>query len=291
MVPSWILILFALILLALSITLLTITRKWRKIKKALKAKNEEMQEVIKNAVDTERKLQKLNDVRSKMYSVIAHDLRNPVNAVLGFSQLLSRSTGKYSEDEVTRFSTIIHKSARNFSGMLENLLEWSKAQNDSMVIKAETFDLHALVLNNFALFELSSYAKNIDLVSQVAKGTILYTDKNILSTILRNLLDNALKFTPQDGQIMVSSYKTNELIQIWVSDNGPGVPPEKINTLFKLRSKGSKASPAEAYSSSGLGLILCKDFLEMLDGEIWVESSQESGSVFKFTLPMSRSEI
>jgi signal transduction histidine kinase len=262
-----------------------IGRHWRKDRRTITRHNKELKEANEKLINSEKKLLRESAIKSKMYSIMAHDLRNPSNAIIGFSQLLANNPEKYSKQEIQKFAGIINRSARNVYVMLDNLLEWSKAQNEYLQIKYEQFDLHALILNIFTLFELASVSKNIELQCIVHKGTAVNTDKNILSTILRNLIDNALKFTPEGGVISISCVIGDGSIEIHVEDNGPGIPEDKLKTLFQLTNKKTDSHEFD-FSTHGLGLILSKDFVEMLGGKIWVESIIGKGSIFKFELPL-----
>jgi signal transduction histidine kinase len=261
-----------------------IGRHWRKDRRTITRHIEKLEEANKKLVSSEKKLLHESAIKSKMYSIMAHDLRNPSNAIIGFSQLLANNPEKYSKQEIQKFAGIINRSARNVYVMLDNLLEWSKAQNEYLQIKHEQFDLHAHILNIFTLFELASISKNIELQCIVHKGIKVNTDKNILSTILRNLIDNALKFTPEGGIISISCVLRTSLIEIHVEDTGPGISEDKIATLFQLTNKKTDSHEFD-FSTHGLGLILCKDFVEMLGGRIWVDSTLGKGSIFKFELP------
>jgi len=231
------------------------------------------------------KLQELNATKDKFFSIIAHDLKNPFNTLLGFSDLLVRNASKYSPDKIEQFAKTMNNSAKNAYQLLENLLEWSRIQTGIIEPKLEKIKPSDLIYEVTLLSEPIAKSKNIILTSENNCDDYIYADKEMTKTILRNLITNALKFTKPNGHVKISTQKMDKNVLFHVSDNGIGIEPEHIEKLFRIESKLSKIGTADE-KGTGLGLILCKEFIEKNNGEIWVESELGKGSDFKFTLPI-----
>jgi signal transduction histidine kinase len=253
------------------------------IKRLIK-KNEQLEKINKELIESEKKFEKLNAAKNKLFSIIAHDIRNPFNALLGLSEILSNNIDNFSYDKIMKYNGIINASAKNIYDQLENLLEWSKAQSGFIVCNPEKFDIRPLTISILTLFELNSAVKRIDTICAIETQTYVYADKNIIASVLRNLIDNAIKFTYEGGKIIVSSRKINNFIEISVSDTGLGIDNENIKQLFKLENNFTRRGTKDE-KGSGLGLLLCKEFVKMSGGKISVSSQPEKGSTFMFTIP------
>ncbi|MFW5658114.1 MAG: ATP-binding protein [bacterium] len=251
----------------------------------LEKKNKELEETNKRLKKSEESLKKSNQTKAKFFSIIAHDLRNPFNVMLGFSEILANEKYQLNEEQVKKYSSIINQTARNVYKLIENLLEWSRTQTDKIKYNPEYFDLNSVVVIIFTLFETAAYNKGIDLVSKVKKNTMVYGDKNLISTVLRNLTDNALKFTGKGGTITLETEQAENWITVFVKDTGKGMTPEQRDKVFDLEASFS-SNGTEDEPGTGLGLILCKEFISMNKGHIDLTSSQEKGTTFYFTIPL-----
>ncbi len=241
-------------------------------------RNEE--EIVKK----NQELRKLNAEKDKFFSIIAHDLKNPFNSILGFSELLKNEAYKQKIEDVVKYAGVINSSAQNTFELLENLLEWSLIQQGRI-----PYDPHTLLLNQIVDAEIESlkhYAsqKNILIGNGITASIIIEADEDMLSTILRNLMANAIKFTPKNGKVQVLAKIEERQVVISVSDTGVGMTGETIGKLFKIETSFTSRG-TENEKGTGLGLILCKEFVEKHNGKIWVESEVGKGSVFSFTIP------
>lgn len=232
----------------------------------------------------QKELQKLNDEKDKLFSIISHDLRGPLGGFMSYTELMIDESMEFSEADLKEMAMELNVSSKNIYNLLDNLLNWAKLQRNQFVIEKNTFKLAKLL--NDELNAIAELAKNksISLKIDIADDILVDTDKNMLLTIIRNLSSNAVKFTPSGGNITIKSYfDTNEII-ICVNDNGIGMSTEIIDNLFTINKKTNRLG-TEGEASTGLGLILCKDFAEKLGGRIWVESEENTGSSFRFSIP------
>jgi PAS domain S-box-containing protein len=232
------------------------------------------------------KLERLNSEKDKFCSIIAHDLKNPFNSILGFSQLLAEKTRDRSiePDESEYFANLILNSSNRVMDLLTNLMEWSRSQTGRMIFNPVEFDLYKLIQNIELLFAESSKQKSISITNEVAPGILIFADTEMISTIFRNLISNAIKFTPSGGSITISAEQKPEEIIVKVSDTGIGIPKSARQTIFSIGGNHSTRG-TQNEEGTGLGLILCREFVEKLGGKIWVESELGKGSEFTFTIP------
>lgn len=230
-------------------------------------------------------LKELNATKDKLFSIIAHDLRSPFNGILGFSELLIKNKEKIEAAKSEEYLEVINSSAKNTLILLDNLLHWAETQTGQIVYKPERIKLAPIVKEVLKTSSSTANIKSITLIYTHSNSIELFTDVNMLKLILRNLISNAIKFTNTNGKIEVITIRNKNNIEITVSDNGVGINEENLNKLFKIDTITTKGTAAE--KGSGLGLTLCKEFVEKQKGEIWVESTLGKGSDFKFTLPLN----
>jgi two-component system sensor histidine kinase/response regulator len=235
---------------------------------------------IKNA-----KLHELNASKDKFFSIISHDLRGPFQALLGYSELIEETIDTASKDEIKSDIRKLQKTVEQLYALIENLLTWSTIQQGVIKYQLEEVELDQLVEPNLELFTPKAEQKQITLKNSITKGLIVHADSNMVNTILRNLISNALKFTPTGGiiEILTQSYHETD-IEITVSDSGIGIKPEDISKLFRIDIPHTNTG-TDGEQGTGLGLNLCKDLVEKNGGNIWVESEVGKGTNFKFTLP------
>lgn len=229
-------------------------------------------------------LQAANAEKDKFFSIIAHDLRGPLGAFMEATKILTDELPNMSGEEIREISGEMNKDASRIYALLENLLQWSRLQRG--VIKFEPADQNLSSLVNNAISPLLSSAekKNVTVELNIPGDIIVNADTHMTETVIRNLVSNAIKFTP-GGKIVVSAVPDEEgLVRISVKDNGIGIPPDMAGSLFSLTSRASRPG-TDGEPSSGLGLVLCREFVEKHGGRIWVESEEGKGTEFMFTLP------
>jgi len=238
--------------------------------------------------DTE--LREANTTKDKLFSIIAHDLRSPFSSILGFSELLLEDREDYDVATYKMYSKQINSSAKNTLVLLDNLLNWAKSQTGQINFKPEKAVLASIIQEIFELSNLSAKNKNIVLNHIPSEEIIVFADPNMIKTVLRNLISNAIKFTNSNGKIDVYALQNDKFIEIAVSDNGVGMNEETRNKLFSIETNETTLGTANE-KGSGLGLLLCKEFVEKHGGKIWIESEEGKGSIFYFTLPYQTETI
>ena len=236
---------------------------------------------------TNEELVKLNAEKDKFFSIIAHDLRSPFSGFLGLTEVMAENTEIFSQAELADFSRSLNESAKHLSQLLENLLEWSQMQKGSINYTPNELSLSTIVTENIDQINQRAIQKGITIQNEIPENQKVLADERMINTILRNLLSNAVKFTRSGGEVTISSKMTNDdSIEISVQDTGIGISDINVAKLFKLDEKVSTIG-TDNESSTGLGLLLCKEFVEKHAGKIWVESELEKGSTFSFSLPLS----
>lgn len=232
-----------------------------------------------------KELQYLNQSKDKFFSIIAHDLKNPFNSLLGFSELLMKNKSEFTEEEIDDLIKRIYNSSKNTYQLLENLLQWSRSQTGRIDFQPTEFDLLVVVNECLALLLNEAHRKSIRIESNIKDEQTVYADFNMVETILRNLITNAIKFSAEGGFIKLESQKVDDkLLAVSITDNGVGIPDGISENIFKIDSHHSTLGTNNE-SGTGLGLILCKEFVEKNGGTITVESKEGEGSKFTFTLP------
>jgi signal transduction histidine kinase/Tfp pilus assembly protein PilF len=256
----------------------------RETNKLLSQKNQELEATLRKLKESELSFKELNATKDKFFSIIGHDLRNPLNALLGFSELISGSSRDFTLEEIRKYNKIINDSARNIHQLIENLLEWSRSQSGNIDFSPKRHNLLPIVNDIQDISSIQLKKKNITIHNYIPDDLIVFADKNLLSTIIRNLINNAIKFTPPNGYISLSAERSNGQVSISVSDTGIGMTRDQLNNLFRLDNHRTKIGTSQE-TGTGLGLILCKEFVEIHKGSIHVESEPDKGSTFKFSLP------
>jgi len=244
--------------------------------------------IILNKKKTEIELKTLNATKDKFFSIISHDLKNPFNTFIGFSGLIIQNIDKISKEKILEFSNLIHDSALQSYEMMQNLFEWVVSQKGALQVKLATIHINALILSNIKLFSSDAVKKGIKINLVNEDDTNIIADIDMLNTIFRNLISNALKFTNKDGEIKISYTKTENATQFEVEDNGLGISDKNQQKIFKIGTNKSTAG-TDNEKGTGLGLILCREFVELQGGKIWVESELGKGSKFKFYIPLNKS--
>lgn len=252
----------------------------REKNKELSALNENLEKKVEERT---RQLEELNKTKDKFFSIIAHDLKNPFNTLLGFTELIKENFDKYDSEQLKYYIDILFDTADHGYSLLKNLLDWSRSQTGSIRMEQEMLQIDKIVNEVIVLLENSASKKQIKINSNIKSSEKVFADYNMLQTVIRNLISNAIKYTNTGGEIAINSEKKDNMLVVSVKDNGVGIKPENLNNLFRI-DKNISTKGTNDETGTGLGLLLCKEFIEKNGGKIWVESELDSGSEFFFTL-------
>ncbi len=241
---------------------------------------------LMNLLEQEKQQLKLaNQEKDKFFSIIAHDLRSPFNFFLGSTQLLQEEYDQMSDESIRQLISGLHLSAQKQFNLLENLLEWARMKQGQIVVKPEEINLNQMLNNVIQSFADSALQKNIDISTSSPPLLLFVADQRMLEAVLRNLLSNAVKFTPEGGRILIDVTSANDhSLRFSVSDNGMGISKDMLPHLFRLDAHTHRPG-TRGESGSGLGLHLCKEFVEKHGGQLHAESTEGVGSTFHFTIP------
>jgi len=272
------------ILFALALVFRKRYQQNQKLNIQLSLKNKEIEDHQKNVESLNAELKEANNTKDKFFSIVAHDLKNPFNSLLVLSELLLDDYETLTDEERKQFIFQIKFSAKNTYSLLQNLLEWASSQSNKTSIVKEKINLGNLTGEAITLLKPIAKNKKILIKSDIPDEMIAYADRNMVSTVILNLLTNAIKFTPQKGFVEIRSYERNNHVEVEVADSGIGISENNQKKLFRLDEK-FQTDGTEKEKGTGLGLVLCKEFIEKNNGEIWVESKEGEGSRFYFSLP------
>jgi signal transduction histidine kinase len=244
-----------------------------------KRKNEEQEIALKT-----QELHKLNAEKDKFFSIIAHDLNSPFNSIMGFSGLLTKQIQNKDYQNIFKYAKIIRQSSEKAMNLLSNLMEWVQSQTGKIVFNPKNIEIEDFINENKLLFEEIASQKLITIKKMFPANTTFFADKEMINTVFRNLISNAIKFTKPNGEIVISAVKKQNEVIFSVSDTGIGIPKKSIEKLFRLDQSFS-TDGTNNEKGTGLGLILCKEFIKIHNGEIWIESEEGKGTCFYFTCP------
>jgi signal transduction histidine kinase len=249
-----------------------------------------MEELIKAKEESqiiESNLNEINATKDKLFSIIGHDLRSPFNTIIGFSELLTENIESYSIKQTKEFLRQIYISSLSSLNLLGNLLSWAKTQTGQIKYYPEKVVLKSIVREVIDITNANANLKEITLNDLISEDVQVYADVNMLRTVLRNLVSNAVKFTNVKGYIEIGAQKTADCVHVSVMDNGIGMSKEDALHIFEMKVENIHLGTANE-RGSGLGLLLCKDFIHLHGGKIWVESELGKGSKFSFSLPVAK---
>jgi len=238
---------------------------------------------IINFLIVNKSLEEMNQTKNKFFSIIAHDLKNPFNSMLGFSKLLKDNFDNYDANKQKEYIGYIYQEIQQSYKLLENLLLWAQSQKGTIAFNPEKINLLLIVNETCRLLSRMSEKKSIKLLNKIEPTIFIDADKDMISTVIRNLISNAIKFTPTGGEILIQAELKQYHTEISVKDNGIGISEEIQSKLFNI-SENTSTNGTENETGTGLGLILCKEFIEKHSGKIWVESEIDKGSTFYFTI-------
>lgn len=271
------------LILAVSLSLIVVillfinVRQKKRDNRLIKNQKEEIAKIAKGLAES-------NATKDKFFSIIAHDLRNPFNLFIGYTELLMTNTLNYEKQKILEIVSILNRSANSTFQLLENLLLWARTQNRTISYSPSKISLAREIKDEMNQLSAFAQKKEIKLQNELPENLEIVADNNMIKTILRNLVSNAVKFTPRGGTIRISVKISNVDYIFSVNDSGMGMKQETIDKLFKI-SENNSTKGTEQENGSGLGLILCKEFVEQHNGKIWAESQPGLGSTFYFSIP------
>ena len=235
----------------------------------------------------EQRTSKLIDIVStngKFLSIVAHDLRSPFSSIIGILELLKLSLKEFNKEEIEEYINIVYNSANNTLSLLDNLLKWAVSQNKEKNFNPVKINLYELLREEVESIRTSARQKQIAISHSIEPGMNVTADIQMVRTILRNLINNAIKYTNINGEIKINACELNKFVEVTVIDNGIGISAENKRKLFKIDAFHSTPGTHNE-KGTGLGLLLCKEFVELHGGSIRIESEAGKGSKFTFTLP------
>jgi signal transduction histidine kinase len=234
-----------------------------------------------------KRLEETNASKDKFFSILAHDLKNPFSTMIGFLEVLRDDYHEFPEEEKIEMIGIAHDSAKLILDLIENLLLWSRSQRGLMPCQPSKLDVASVIQKEVSLLKGMIEKKGIELKLRYQKPEMkILADENMLSMVIRNLVSNAIKFTNQNGEITIDVKDTGEATLFEISDSGIGIPKDVAGKLFHLTTNSSRLGTANE-KGTGLGLVLCQEFITEHHGKIWVESEEGHGSSFFFTIPLN----
>jgi signal transduction histidine kinase len=247
--------------------------------------NKQLQAINAQMEAQNMELQNLNNTKDKFFSILGHDLKGPLNSLTSFSNLLINYFDSLSKEEIQTLAKDLDKSIKNLFSLLNNLLEWARSQTGNIDFTPSTFDVASLLSENKELLTAQASVKQIQLLLEPCNGLMVNVHKQSINTVIRNLISNAIKFTPVGGAVKLSAKAENQMVRVTIADTGVGMSKAVMDKLFKLDAKYSTLGTAQE-KGTGLGLILCKDFVEKNGGQIGVTSEEGKGTEFYFTIPV-----
>lgn len=261
-----------------------LNREINNLQRQLIREKRNLEDTLNQLDEANRDLKKINRQKDKFFSIIAHDLRSPFSSILGFTEILREDINDLSREQIATYADHIYKSSFNTFNLLVNLLEWASLQRDATRFNPEKISFNQLFEEVLSLMKEQAAQKNITIRTKLPGNIEWVADKNMVTSILRNIISNALKFTPREGEVEIAVTRKKNQLEFSVSDTGTGMTKEVSNRLFSGDFNESGFG-TENEKGSGLGLSLCKEFVEMHGGEIGVESELNKGTTIRFTLP------
>lgn len=231
-----------------------------------------------------KELEKLNKSKDRFFSIIAHDLKNPFNALVSYTSLLRTDFDTFTKEELIQIVTDLNDATEKGFDLLENLLYWTRSQTNRIKVYKTFFDLQQIVDNVIGLAKPNLSAKSQTMEVEIDEGLKVYADKDMIATVIRNLIFNSIKFSHPNSAIRIEGKKKGPNIQISVIDHGVGVDADKQHKFFNYE-ENTTTPGTDGEMGSGLGLLICREFIEKNDGLIWVESEPGKGATFRFTIP------
>lgn len=280
---SWLLLIFFAAIVYSREKILAQNLKINDLAEELKSKNRALNESETVLIDMNKQLKNINETKDKFFSIIAHDLKNPFHAIIGLSQILTKHLKDENNVRDFEISHAIYQSAVQTYGLLENLLQWAATQTGKIHYEIKEISLNMVISKIIDFTKLNAESKEIEIINEIKTLVFVQADVNLLETVLRNLMTNAIKFTPEKGRIKISM-EQKELLEISVCDTGIGMKKEFAENIF-INPGAQKNKGTKGETGSGLGLIICKEFIHLMGGKIWVKTAPGKGSTFTFSIP------
>jgi len=262
----------------------------KKAEETLNISEERFQNLTVNLAEKENRLKQLIETKNKFFSIIAHDLRSPFNSIIEFLEILLNQYEEFNDDERKTYLSLIEDDANRTLKLLDDLLEWSKVQTGTIPFQPQQQKLKPIIDYVSTNLDSVMFLKQLKLNMAIPDGLEIFADTKMLTTIFQNLISNAIKYSNPNGMITINAQSLNNQIEITIADNGIGMSADTKNKLFQSNQHVTNPGTSNE-KGSGLGLILCKDFIEKHNGKIWVESELGEGSKFIFSLPKSNSTL
>lgn len=245
----------------------------------------ELRIAVKKLQEYSQELKELNASKDMFFSIIAHDLKNSFNGLLGFSEFLKDNISSLDEEQIEDLAKDIHHSGQYIYNLLNNLLQWSRLEKGMLKCCPEKVNIFDLINSLMPLLSATAKEKSINISLNGDNSVYGFVDRNMLSSIVQNLVSNSIKFTPKNGDIKINITRNSQNVQIDIMDTGVGMTTSQMEKLFKIESCYSQRG-TEGETGTGLGLLLCREFVEKNQGKIWVTSEVGKGSNFSFTIPL-----
>ncbi len=251
----------------------------------LENQNQELQAMNVQLGESEANLRKLNMVKDKFFFIISHDLKGPLNTLAGFLQVLKADTEQFSPEQIKAIGASMNTSVRSLLNLMNNLLQWAIAQTGELQVNTVKLSLTDAVNDTVELMAETARTKHIRLISYLESDFIVRSDRNMLDSVLRNLISNAIKFTHSDGEIRIKAYESQDFVEVRVEDTGVGISENDLKQLFRVDVHHSTHGTIQE-KGTGFGLLLCKEFVEKNGGQITVKSQVGQGTSIIFTIPL-----
>ena len=272
--------------IAISLTLVIVLYAVNLFYARLEQKAQEMAELAEHEASLNKQLQYESEVKDKFFSIISHDLISPLGALLTGTEMMATYAETYSKAKLAEMAEMVHERGQNVFGLLRNLLDWSRLQIDGSSFEPADIHLRDVAEHSIGVLAPNAVDKEIRITNEIEDGTV-FADQNMVDTVMRNLIANAIKFSSADGEIRVSAASDGGMTRVTISDTGVGIANERIDKIFDLDQIAStKGTSGE--QGTGLGLALCKEMVELNGGKLWAQSVEGEGSQFHFTLPSER---
>jgi signal transduction histidine kinase len=279
-----VLIIAIIVVLVLTFYFARENKKRKRINNLLIKQNKKITEQRTEIVNQNNELIESNKTKDRLFQIIAHDLRSPLVSMDSITQLIPYWVEEQDYESLKKLSKTLELSVKNVLSLIDNLLNWALNQQGNFPYKPENLRLKENILETIEVYRPIAEIKNIDLKFIFTKDVLVFADRNMLFTVMRNLLNNAVKFTPEKGEIIVGIDCNQQFAKVWVKDSGIGIPKEKREMVFELANGQGKGTKGE--TGKGLGLFFCKEFVSMNNGDIFIESGMQKGTTITFTLPL-----
>ncbi len=252
------------------------------------AKNaRDLVELSNQLAESEEKLKNINASKDRFFSIISHDLKNSFFSIMNLSKKLADPKSNEDDEQKTHMANLLHDNSKKLYSLLENLLTWARVQQGETIYEPDNVNLKEITSEIASIFKLKVDEKEINLEENVDENIEVFVDENMIKTILRNLVSNALNFTKNGGSVKIFSKTRDDEVVVTIEDNGVGISEKNLHKLLQIDKKHIGIN-TDGEKGTGLGLILCKEFIEKHGKEIWIESELGKGSRFNFTLPISK---